>query len=247
MTSCQGAGGTGQKLTYAQLKGLWISNGGPAAVADIAAAVGIAESDGCTTALNPDDNNGTQSSYGLWQISNGTHQPPAADWSDPNVNAKLAVAKYRGAGNSFAPWGTYDSGAYKADLAPGTTPDMSVPGGSTAALASASGDATCAASWPSQSLIVTTVGGGCIIHKKTVRHIMGGVLMGAGALLILPGVAVLVAFAFRRSGALTAAGNVAAVIPGGQPAAAGLHMAGQRVNRTGAQAAAQRAAKKQRP
>lgn len=215
MTTCQGAGGTGQKLTYAQLKGLWISNGGPAAVADIAAAIGIAESQGCTTALNPDDNNGIQSSYGLWQISNGTHTPPASNWADPNVNAKLAVAKYKEAGNSFTPWGTYNSGAYKADLSPGTTPDTSVPGGSSAALTSASGDATCAASWPSAGGLGISVGGGCIIHKKTVRHIMGGVLMAAGGLVILPGVAVLVVFAFRVTGAgktVTGAAKVAAKV-----------------------------------
>src|SRR5712664_681644 len=100
--------------TYAQLEQLWINNGGPKAAAPVAAAVALAESGGNTAATNPTDNNGTQTSWGLWQISNGTHAQPVPDILDPNVNAAQAVAKYQGEGNSFGPaWGTYDSGAYE--------------------------------------------------------------------------------------------------------------------------------------
>lgn len=231
MTSCPGGG---QVLSYAQLQGAWINNGGPAAVAPIAAAIALAESSGCTTALNPNDNNGTQSSFGLWQISTGTHTPPSANWSDPNVNAQLAVAKYKGAGNQFTPWGTYDSGAYKAHLNGSTTPDTtSIPASAT--LASASGDNTCAASWPSANLVVTNVGGGCIIHKATVRHIVGGALLAAGGLLAIPGIAVLVAFTFRASGAQKAVLDTAQKLgPGGRV----LKAAGRgAATRTGATAA----------
>jgi len=100
-------------LSFSQLEGLWIQAGGPKVLAPVAAAIALAESSGNPQALNPTDNGGTQSSFGLWQISNGTHSPPSASWADPLTNAKLAVAKYKGAGNSFSPWGTYDSGAYK--------------------------------------------------------------------------------------------------------------------------------------
>lgn len=219
MTTCQGAGGAGTQYTYAQLQGLWINNGGPAAVAPVAGAIAMAESRGCTTALNPSDDNGRQSSFGLWQISNGTHNPPVANIYDPAVNAQQAVAKYKGAGNTFAPWGTYTSGAYKPYLS-GATPDTSVPAATTA---SATADATCAASWPSSTLPVIpgvysqTLGGGCIIRKSTLRHMAGGLLLGAGALIVLPGVAVLVAFSFRGSGAARAVqGTIGALGPYGR-------------------------------
>lgn len=37
-------------------------------------------------------------------------------------NARLAVAKYKGAGNSFVPWGTYTSGLYRHYLKKDVTP-----------------------------------------------------------------------------------------------------------------------------
>jgi Lysozyme like domain len=126
MAACQGLGGTGTRYTFGQLEALWINNGGSKAVAPVAAAIALAESGGCSTALNPTDNGGTQSSFGLWQISNGTHQAPAADPYDANVNAKLAVAKWTNAGG-FSPWGTYNSGAYKSFLSGAAPVDTGVP------------------------------------------------------------------------------------------------------------------------
>src|SRR5258708_25518038 len=111
------------KLTYAQLEGAWIQVGGPRALAPVAAAIAEAESRGGPNDTNPDDNNGTQTSWGLWQISNGTHSAPSPNWADPLTNARLAVAKWKAAKN-FSPWGTFNSGAYKRFLSPGTTPDM---------------------------------------------------------------------------------------------------------------------------
>jgi len=95
---------------FGQLENIWIEAGGSSQIAPIMAAIALAESSGNPLALNPDDNGGTQSSYGLWQISNGTHVAPSANWSDPIVNAKLAIAKL--AEHGLSPWGTYDRGTY---------------------------------------------------------------------------------------------------------------------------------------
>ena len=103
--------------TFAQLEGLWIQAGGNAAVAPIMAAIALAESSGNPGAINPTDNNGAQTSWGLWQISDGTHNMPVANILDPHVNAAQAVAKYKASG--FAPWGTYKSGAYRRYLPKG--------------------------------------------------------------------------------------------------------------------------------
>ena len=92
-------------LTFGELETLWIQAGGSKAVAPVMAAIALAESGGNPAAQNDKDNHGTQSSYGLWQISNGTHNPPSGNWQNPRVNAALAVAKYQASG--LAPWGTY--------------------------------------------------------------------------------------------------------------------------------------------
>ena len=97
-------------LTYSQLEGVWIKNGGDKTLAPLMAAIALAESGGNPNDVNAKDNGGTQSSYGLWQISTGTHTPPAANWADPNENAKLAVGKLKSHGLSA--WVTYTSGAY---------------------------------------------------------------------------------------------------------------------------------------
>src|SRR6185437_5711777 len=49
--------------------------------------------------------------FGLWQISTGTHSPPAPNWADPVVNAHLAIGKLNSQG--LGAWGTYTSGAYR--------------------------------------------------------------------------------------------------------------------------------------
>jgi Lysozyme like domain len=97
--------------SFAQLEQLWIQAGGPSSLAPTMAAIAEAESSGDPDAQNDTDNGGTQSSFGLWQISTGTHTPPASNWDDPLENAELAVEKYDTQGLSA--WGTYDSGAYE--------------------------------------------------------------------------------------------------------------------------------------
>ena len=101
---------TTTNLSFSQLEALWTQAGGSASLAPVMAAIALAESSGNPNALNPIDNGGTQSSYGLWQISDGTHAEPSPNWATPSVNAQLAVAKLSSQG--LGAWGTYDSGAY---------------------------------------------------------------------------------------------------------------------------------------
>lgn len=135
--------------SFSQLEGLWTRAGGPKAVAPIAAAVALAESSGNPQAVNRDDPNGaggTQTSWGLWQISNGTHGEPVADILNPQVNARQAVAKWRGAGDSFKPWGTYVTGKYLSFLPGGA----SAANAATASTASSGGSSGGASSQPTQ-------------------------------------------------------------------------------------------------
>lgn len=107
-------------LSFAQLEALWIEAGGQSTLAPLMAAIALAESSGVPTATNPTDDNGKQTSWGLWQISTGTHAEPNPDWADPLENAKLAVAKWKSQG--LWAWGTYTSGAYKRYLPSGYVP-----------------------------------------------------------------------------------------------------------------------------
>ncbi len=216
MTSCQGQGGTGTLYSYAQLMGLWINNGGNPAVAPVAAAIAEAESGGCSTAQNPTDNGGTQTSWGLWQISNGTHNMPVSNIYDANVNAQQAVAKYKGAGNQFTDWGTYNSGAYTKYLSPGTSPDTTVPVSAT--LAAASGGSDCAFSLGGQHLGVffghgPSLPSVCLVTKGEIRAFLGAGLIVGGAIPMMVGALILAAFAFRASGAQGAVTRAAAAVP----------------------------------
>ncbi len=112
------------RLTYGQLEQVWIQGGGSRALAPLMAAIAMAESGGDAGATNPTDNNGTQTSWGLWQISDGTHNMPSADILTPLGNARAAVAKYHSQG--LGAWGTYTSGAYRVfyrgNIPPGRLP-----------------------------------------------------------------------------------------------------------------------------
>jgi hypothetical protein len=113
-------------LSFSQLEGVWIQAGGDPATAPLMAAIALAESSGDPTATNPTDNNGRQTSWGLWQISNGDHSEPSPNWADPLENAKLALGKIHSQG--LGAWGTYTSGAYKRYLQ-GSVPPTTPPGG----------------------------------------------------------------------------------------------------------------------
>lgn len=112
--------------SYAQLEGLWIQAGGDTSAAPLMAAIALAESSGNPQAINPTDNNGQQTSWGLWQISNGTHNQPVPNILDPLINAQQAVAKYKSQG--LGAWGTYTSGAYKNYLQGNVPPNLTAAG-----------------------------------------------------------------------------------------------------------------------
>jgi hypothetical protein len=177
--------------SYAQLEQLWINNGGAKALAPVAGAIALAESAGNAEATNPTDNNGTQTSWGLWQISNGTHAQPVPNILDPNVNAQQAVAKYAGAGG-WSPWGTYDSGAYKQFLNGSTTPDPNVPAGGGVTLDAASGSDCLVGPFPHTSW--------CLLNKGQGRALIGGTCLAAGGLIVVVGLALIAVFALGRSG-----------------------------------------------
>lgn len=115
-------------LSFAQLESVWIQAGGSSAMAPLMAAIALAESSGNPNATNPTDNGGRQTSWGLWQISNGDHSQPAPNWNDPVENARLALGKLQSQG--LGAWGTYDSGAYRQFLQGNVPPDPSgIPAG----------------------------------------------------------------------------------------------------------------------
>lgn len=142
---------TGSDLSFAQLEGYWIQAGGEKALAPLMAAIALAESGGNPNSTNPTDNNGTQTSWGLWQISLGNHNEPAPNWNDPLENAKLAVGKWQEQG--LWAWGTYTSGAYKQFLPSGTSIPTPVIGGAgngaTEGGQGAAGTVTTQGSWTS--------------------------------------------------------------------------------------------------
>ncbi len=198
-----GSGAGGHPLSYAQLEGVWINAGGPANLAPLAAAIAEAESGGRPGAVNPNDNNGTQTSWGIWQISNGTHSSVSPRWNVPLVNGRLAVAKWKAAGG-FSPWGTYDSGAYKPYMQNGTAPDFNYPGGTgkggaplppgvgagLGATTSGPGPG-CLASFSlptlSAPLGLGSVGGQsvCLVQKSQARAFLGGLLIVGGGVILL--------------------------------------------------------------
>jgi Lysozyme like domain len=231
-------GGPGTRYSFAELEGLWINAGGSSALAPTMAAIALAESGGCSSDLNTTDNGGTQTSWGLWQISNGTHSSPGADWNTGAGNAALAVAKWKSQGLSA--WGTYDSGAYKQFLN-GAAPDTSVNGGATAATTTAADSSPdCLISWPSGKVLwVVPIGGGCALGKSQARAIAGVGIFSGGAIVLLFGAILLAAYGLKSSGAgkvaargLEVAGAGAAVA-GADGAAVALHSAGGRVRSRG--------------
>ena len=224
-------------LSYAQLKRVWLdasqgtryhSN----AWASLMAAIALAESSGDPNATNPADNGGTQTSWGLWQISNGDHSTPSPNWASPVVNAQLAIHKLNDQG--LGAWGTYTSGAYKAYYNGRTTPSDTVPAtGGTATQATAeltaaqvseqqSAAGRCALGYSQHVGIFFGHGPTiqfCVISKTQVRAVMGGVYIVAGGLTVLVGVAiVIVATAPGVAGRV--AGRLAARVPGGGRAVA---------------------------
>jgi Lysozyme like domain len=237
---------TTRDISYGGLKAVWLeaSKGTKYHTnqwASLMAAIAEAESGGDPLATNPTDNNGTQTSWGLFQISNGTHSEPSRAWSDPVTNARLAIGKLDTQGLSA--WGTYDSGAYKAFISDKTAADPSgVPGGPSAVETSA---ATSAASTtadclfpPGGGLTIPVIPGVyhqsihfCLLSKSEARAVAavaflaaGFVTTGIGLALLLKVLGALAAME-RAGGGMAEAGGLIASVAGapefGVPLAAG--------------------------
>ncbi len=196
-------------LSFAQLKGLWIKAGGNPDDADVMAAIAMAESGGRPEAHNPvppDD------SYGLWQINmigdNGPERRAKfglasnRDLFDPLTNAKAAVAIGVG-GKNKTPWTTYTNGDYRNYLTSGVPPDMNA-GGALDSLVSPVSIADDVAS---------LFGPVWQMFGNAGNKVYFGVLIGAGALLMILGAFVLVKET-ALPGALGAVGKAAKTIGG---------------------------------
>jgi hypothetical protein len=205
-------------LTYAQLEGLWINNGGNKAVAPLAAAIAMAESTGRTdvTSANPDGG----VNVGLWQLDTkgkGAGHTVAA-LQDPATNAAVAVQGSKD-GTDWSAWATFASGAYKRFMSSGTTPDLSAPGGGAASAAASDASAAsagpdCAFSLGGQHIGILfghgpTLPSACLISKTEVRAVLGGLILVAGALVMMPGLVIVMAYGFKATGAAGAAAKVA--------------------------------------
>lgn len=110
------------QLGYSQTMGYWISAGGDPAVAAIAAAITYPESGNDPSTVQQNQPYAT-TGWGLWQITPGNSEPQCGTDQallDPANNACAAVAKWKGAGQSFTPWRTFTGGEYRQYLQTGT-------------------------------------------------------------------------------------------------------------------------------
>jgi hypothetical protein len=206
--------------SYAQLEQLWINAGGSTATAPVAAAIAEAESGGNSLAAYPGTTvaagaGSNTDATGLWQILGVPAGFTPAQLTDPVANAQMAVAKYKGAGNSFSPWVTYTSGAYLPYVSNSAVPSStgvpasaSAPGAATATTA-ATTTPGCLLGPPSVSGLGITIGGGCWFSKSEARALIGGLCIIAAGLIMIPGLIVLVAAGFRATGAAGALGAAA--------------------------------------
>jgi hypothetical protein len=100
----------GQQLSKGQLEADWTAAGGDPKMANLMAAIALAESGGYTRRPNSTGSG----AFGLWQILG---QIVPGDLGNPLVNAANAVAKLRTQG--LGAWATYTSGAYRQYLGGG--------------------------------------------------------------------------------------------------------------------------------
>lgn len=200
--------------SYGQLMQLWINNGGSKATAALAAAIAEAESGGRSDAKSPNPDGGTN--VGPWQLDTpggGGAGFSVQQLQDPNTNAAAAV-RASGGGTDWSTWAAYVSGAYKPFLSNSAAPDPNVP---VATLTSASGSSG-GADNPASCLIGGGEGGVfgigsasfCLLSKSEARAMIGaGLLVGAVALIALPGIILLGAAAFSGAGGARAIGQAA--------------------------------------
>lgn len=106
--SGEGRTTAGGQYDKADLRKLWVQAGGPPGVANLMAAIALAESSGNPNAHNP------SGATGLWQILGN---PFPGNAYDPITNARMAVSKYRSQG--LGAWEAYTRGMHKRFLAGG--------------------------------------------------------------------------------------------------------------------------------
>lgn len=189
------------KLSYGDIKALWIANGGAPSRADIMAAIALAESGGNTEAHNttaPDD------SVGLWQINyfGGLRQSRTSQFGTPEKLLKDPAAQARAAivvssnGQNLTPWSVFLHGTYKKYL------DPSIPA-STLPLPSSGQSPTAedlgAPSATSGDCLISLPVVGCVLPKSGAYAVLGAVEIGAAGLIILFGVAILVTGSVRSA------------------------------------------------
>ena len=93
-------------LTPTQVQAAWIKAGGPANVAKTMAGIAMAESSDQPGIIQKGQPYST-TGWGLWQITPGNSEPQIGTDNallNPVTNAKAALAKYQGAGNTLRPW-----------------------------------------------------------------------------------------------------------------------------------------------
>lgn len=178
------------RYNYAQLEGLWTQAGGPPQVANVAAAVAMAESGGNSTATCVDSNGSVD--RGLWQI-NSVHG--AQSTYDIMGNARAAV-NISSQGRNWGPWTTFGSGAYRQFLQGNVPPDLTAPINGTNAAANQPGGTQLLSAQtqdafnifglsPTAEPIVKAIMGGIL---NPIIQIFGGVLgIGAGGMLMILG------------------------------------------------------------
>jgi hypothetical protein len=137
-----------------------------------AVAIALAESSGNPNAYNPETASGAQpgqGSYGLWQIYLTAHPEDASqNLYDPQTNANDAYAIYSAAGNSFAPWSTFKSGAYLAQV---PAVGLVLAGDSALPELAAVGGGSSDFSAPDQSGMLLVVAGGVIAFLVLSRYL----------------------------------------------------------------------------
>jgi Lysozyme like domain len=246
-------------ISYAGLKAVWLeaSKGTKYHTnhwASLMAAIAEAESRGDPLATNPTDNGGTQTSWGLFQISNGTHSAPSRAWSDPVTNARLAIGKLDTQGLSA--WGTYTSGAYKGFLSDKTAADPAgVPGGpsaveTAATTTAANKTADCLYGFDPSIFGYHPVGTFCFLSRSQARAIVAVVFLGAGFITTGIGLALLLkvigalAAMERAGGGMAEAGGLIASVAGAPEVGVPLAAGGAAVKKQGAAGAAKQGARR---
>jgi Lysozyme like domain len=111
-----GGGRRTGRYSFRQLEALWVRNGGPRAVAPIAAAIALAESGGDPN--KPDNSNSNGSvDRGLWRINSVHADLFGPQLSIPDDNARAAVTLFKRNGG-FQDWVTYKNGDFIGHLPP---------------------------------------------------------------------------------------------------------------------------------